>query len=107
MLKNPKKNKLLYFISAESHQQAAEIAKEHDIQPNCWKYVPLKSKDRLSVINGYHGIPKENLIGYFDKEETLYLTMKVEDDKPKEEPVKEEVKEKPNLHEEDDVKEIK
>ena len=88
-------NQNFYFISAATAKEAVDIAKDKGIRPNCWRWVPLEKKERFATLSGYHGIPKENLIGDFDKEEITYLTIGAE--KEKEEPAPPQ-KEKPNTN---------
>lgn len=66
----------IYLISAEHYEAATVIARERGIKPKQWKYVPLDKKLRYMAIAGCHAVPKENLIGHFDEEEIMYLTLK-------------------------------
>lgn len=85
------KKKEIWFISASSYEEALNIAKEKNFKPRTWKYVPIDKKLRFMAISGFHGIPKENLIGTFSEEEILYLTI--------ESPQKDEIHEPPEIEE--------
>lgn len=66
-------NKYLYLISAERLEIAKSIAREMNLKSNQWRYIPFDDKYRFKKLAG-HRTKKENLIGYFSKEEINYLT---------------------------------
>lgn len=64
-----------YLFSLDHYDEAEQKAKELNLTPQQWKFVPLPiSRFRWNVIQKYHDLPRDHLIGQFDEDEVFWLT---------------------------------